>query len=443
MSEPSTVVNLPVGALVPDPNNVRRRVGDVAELARSIEAVGVIEPCLVTPIEGDPDHYRLVAGHRRHAACLKAGVTEVPCLVRELSEAEVVETQLVENLQRSGLTVLEEAGAYVRLCGLGYSARKLAKRVGRSERHVRERLALLELPESAQAAIDGGELSLADAKVLVVVKDHPEVIDQVVADRPRDVGWAVKQQLRRRAAEERRAELASEQDAAGVRVVADEGHRPSGYVALGDLGVDPEAHADEPCHAVVIAEHYDGPQAVAVCTERRRHTKAGASAVKRAERDDDRAGERERAKGRRQAVADRGEFLAARLGRRLPKGPAVDFALRALVGRANANEAGRAAEVLGVEPAPGPFGPSHLPALRDLAAQGDAEALRVAVAVAAAMAEGAVAASTALSHTGGEYLSFLVDLGYELGDVERQALDELHRADAGETEADGAEEDAA
>ena len=444
MSEPSTVVSLPVGALVPDPNNVRRRVGDVTELARSIEAVGVIEPCLVTPIDGDPDHYRLVAGHRRHAACLKAGIAEVPCLVRELSEAEVVETQLVENLQRSALTVLEEAGAYLRLCGLGYSARKLARRVGRSERHVRERLALLELPESAQAAIDGGDLSLADAKVLVVVKDHPDVIDQVVADRPRDVAWAVKQRLRRRAVEERRAVLAGEQEAAGVRVVADEGHRPSGYVALGDLGIDPKAHAAEPCHAVVIADHYDGPQAVAVCTERRRHTKAGASPVKRTEQDDDRAAERERAKLRRQAAAARGEFLAGRLGRRLPKGPAVDFALRTLVERANANEAGRAAEALGVDAAPGPFGPSHLAALRDRAAQGDAEAVRVAVAVAAAMAEATVAAaSTTLSPTGAGYLSFLVGLGYDLADVERHALDELHRHGTGGTEAAGTEEDAA
>jgi len=88
----------------------------------------------------------------------------------------------------------------------------------------------------------------------------------------------------------------------------------------------------------------------------------------------------------------------------------VEFALRTLVDRANANEAGRAAKALGVEPAPGPFGPSHLAALRHLASQGDAEAVRVAVAAAAAMAEGSVAASTALSPTGAGYLSFLVDL---------------------------------
>ncbi|MGH9164561.1 MAG: ParB/RepB/Spo0J family partition protein [Acidimicrobiales bacterium] len=428
MPEPTTIVLIPVDALEPDPNNIRKSVGDITELARSIAAVGVIEPCLVKPIEGDPCRFRLVAGHRRHAAAVEAGVAELPCLVREFSEAEVVETQLVENLQRSGLSVLEEAGAYLRLCGLGYSARRLAKRVGRPERHVRERLALLELPESAQAAVEEGTVTLADARVLVVVKDHPDIIEAVVAARPTDVGWAVKQQLRRAAAEEQRAELVGELEAAGVRVVGDEGRRPTSYVVLGDLGVDEPAHGGEPCHAVVITDRHDGPQAIAVCTERRRHTKAGASEIKPPRRDDDpRAAERERARERRRVAAARGEFVADRLARRLPKGPAGAFVIRTLVDRANANDAARAAELLGVDPVPGRYGPAVAPALRALADRSDADALRVAVAVATAMAESRIAAQSDLPDVGRDYLEFLGDLGHGLDGFEHDALAEHER----------------
>lgn len=113
----------------------------MTELARSIAAVGVIEPCLGTPIEGEHGRFRLVAGHRRHAGAVKVGIPELPCVVRQLSEAEVVETQLVENLQRLGLGVLEVRRAAT--CACAVSATQPAawpQRVGRSERHVRDRL---------------------------------------------------------------------------------------------------------------------------------------------------------------------------------------------------------------------------------------------------------------------------------------------------------------
>ena len=428
MPAPTTIVSIPVDSLEPDPNNIRRSLGDIKELARSIAAVGVIEPCLVMPIEAEPGRFRLVAGHRRHAAAVEAGVAALPCLVRQFSEAEVIETQLVENLQRSGLGVLEEAGAYFRLCGLGYSARQLAKRVGRPERHVRERLALLELPESAQTAVDEGTVTLADAKVLVVVKDHPDIIEQVVAARPTDVGWAVKQQLRRAAAEEQRAALAGELEAGGVRVIDNEGHRPTTYVVLADIGIDEQSHGGEPCHAAVITDRHDGPQAIAVCTERRRHTKAGASEIKPLRRDDDpRAAERERARERKRVAAARGEFVADRLARRLPKGPAATFVIRTLLDRANANDAARAAEVLGVDPVPGPYGPAFAPALRALADRGDADALRVAVALAVAMAEARIAGPSDLPDVGRDYLEFLGELGHSLDGVEHDALAEHER----------------
>lgn len=439
MPDEPSVLNLALDAVEPDPDNVRRSIGDVAELARSIAAVGVIEPCLVVPLDTDPPRYRLVAGHRRHAAARAAGLAEVPCLVRRLTEAEVVETQLVENLQRAGLTVLEEAGAYLRLCALGSTVRRLAKRVGRPERHVRERLSLLELPPAAQAAIDAGEVSLADAKVLVVAKDHPEVIEAVLAEHPRDVAWALKRALRQEAAGRRRAELEAELAAAGVRVLADEGSRPKGYTTLGDLGIDEAAHAGEDCHAVVVVTGHEGPVALACCTDRRRHAKAGRSELK-AEREADplRAAERRQAAERRRTAQARGEFVADRLRRRLPRGPAVAFVVAAVVERANGNDAARATQALGIEPDAGPYGPDHKAALRRAAATGDPDGLAVAVAVAAGQAEAAVASSSVLGPLGRRYLGLLADLGYSLDQTEHDAL-----AEAGRREAQAAGEDAA
>ncbi|MGE3357341.1 MAG: ParB/RepB/Spo0J family partition protein [Acidimicrobiia bacterium] len=91
---------LAIGSLVPAADNVRRRVGDVRELAASVASVGIVEPLLVSPL--DAERHVIVAGHRRHAAAVRAGLAEVPCTVRELSEGERVEIMLIENLQQPG-----------------------------------------------------------------------------------------------------------------------------------------------------------------------------------------------------------------------------------------------------------------------------------------------------------------------------------------------------
>lgn len=327
MSE-STVLSIPIEKLRPDPNNVRRHVGDVSELAKSIAGVGVVEPCLVTPIEDG--WYRIVAGHRRHAAATEAGVAEMPCLVKTLIDAEIVEIQLVENLQRCGLTVLEEAGAYLRLCEHGYGLRTLSRKVGKSERHVRDRLALLELPEVAQVAVESGDLTLTDAKMLLEAKDQPEVIEQVLAEAAGDVGWALREHLRRKVAEERYAAAVAEQEAAGVRILPGEGHRPSAYKKLTDMGVAAQDHSSEPCHAVVIVAGYGGPQVIGVCTEPKRHAR-GASTVKLPERDGLDAAERAQARQRKRVAAARHEFVSERISKRLLKGTATAFVVQALL----------------------------------------------------------------------------------------------------------------
>lgn len=412
MPEP-TVLDIPVEELQPDPQNIRRSLGDLTELVKSVASIGVVEPLLVTPLDDDGG-YRIVAGHRRHAAAAEAGVASLPCLVRTVTEEEALSIQLAENIQRSALTVIEEAGGYLRMVQLGWGARRLAKHVGKSERHVRDRLALLELPDGAQEAVDRGDVTLTDAKTLLAVKDRPDIIETVLTDRPSDVERAVDDAMRRAEIDAQRAALAAELDDAGIRVVDDEGHRPQSYVALDDLGVDADEHTSEPCHAVVIRSGYRSVTSTPVCTVRRRHTKAGGSDVKVA-RTTQVDPDRERSRARRQAAKARLEFLSERLASRLPKTNAVSVVIATLIDRCTAVDAATAGRLLGLEPVAGSYGEDWRGPLVALAGGSEADALRAAVAVAAAMTEARA------SYGSGDpqmatYVGFLADLGYEPAD---------------------------
>ncbi|MGH9155777.1 MAG: ParB/RepB/Spo0J family partition protein [Acidimicrobiales bacterium] len=417
----TAIVSIPVIDLQPDPNNVRRQVGDVKELARSIAGVGVVEPLLVTPIDGDDKTFRIVAGHRRHAAAFEAGVTDVPCLVRTLTEAEVIEIQLVENLQRSAITVLEEAGAYLRLCGHGYSARRLAKAVGKPERHVRERLALLELPDAAQTAIDTGQVTLGDARVLLTVKDRPEIIDAVLAEGRSDVGWAVRERVRKAAAEEKRVALVAACEGEGLRVFGDD--RPANFTWLAETGMLEKPHSTEPCHAVVVKASFDGAHAVPICTDRKRHSKRGESGLKLPGRADPNEAQRARARNRKRVSAARGAFLAERLTGRLPKPATFSFLVSTILDASNTNQLACAGRLLGLEPAQGVYGEDWLSPMRELVAGSEADRVRTAVALCAAMSEGRISAHDYGAEQADTYLGFLQVLGYEPDPFESEERD--------------------
>ena len=343
----------------------------------------------------------------------------MPCIVREMTDAERIEVMLVENLQRSdGIPVLAEATGYFRLVGEhAYSIRRLAKQVGRSERHVRARLALLELPAAGQDALERNEITVGQAETLLAAKDRPEVIDAVLSEpewRRQDMERAVADALRRAEHEDRRAGLVAELKAAGTRVVESEGHRPKGYVRLSDVGLDEAAHQGEACHAAVVEVGYAGPVAVAVCTDRRRHSPKSPAAdrsdmqVETGHTDP----ERERARERRRLAERRRDFVTSRLGTRLPRAAAVDLLVGALLDRANANDAGKAGALLGTTPKTGQYGDDWHGALAELALRSEADRLRVGVAMAAAMAEARIAAGGHRDGAG-RYVEFLRTLGYD------------------------------
>src|SRR5262245_36247120 len=130
MTTTTITKDLPLDQGHPNPRNLRHRLGDVAELTRSVQAVGIIEPLLVSP--NDDGTYTVIAGHRRHAAAQAAVLTTVPCVVRPISDLEAVELALIENGQRHDLNPIEEAEGYYRLFEAGRRLTKMATTLGRS-----------------------------------------------------------------------------------------------------------------------------------------------------------------------------------------------------------------------------------------------------------------------------------------------------------------------
>jgi ParB/RepB/Spo0J family partition protein len=174
--------------ITPHDRNVRRDLGDLDELAASIKAQGLLQPLVVAP-RTDSDsvtrEYVIVAGHRRHAAATKAGLETVQCIVRDDLDtpAKVIEAMLVENLQRTDLTVMEEADAYAQLELLGVKEAAIVKTTGRSRKTVHERLLLASLPTERRQQYETGKLSLEGAvkcaKLRQQYADDTEILELI------------------------------------------------------------------------------------------------------------------------------------------------------------------------------------------------------------------------------------------------------------------------
>lgn len=139
------IVFLPVSRILPHPNNPRKELGDLTELAESIKAKGVLQNLTVVPATEEEGLYRAVIGHRRLGASKLAGLTEVPCIIADMTEREQFETMMVENVQRSDLTPYEQAEGFQMMLDMGDSVEEVARKTGFSESTVRRRAKLLEL----------------------------------------------------------------------------------------------------------------------------------------------------------------------------------------------------------------------------------------------------------------------------------------------------------
>ena len=140
------------------------------ELADSIRQNGLLQPLVVRPAEGD--RFELIAGERRFQACRQAGLEAVPVVVRQVTDQEMLELALVENLQREDLNPIEEAQAYRRLGDeFGMTQEQIASRVGKSRTAVANSLRLLSLEKEIQELVSRGTLSAGHARALLAVED--------------------------------------------------------------------------------------------------------------------------------------------------------------------------------------------------------------------------------------------------------------------------------
>jgi len=161
------VLKLPIEQIQPDGHNPRKSFEDsgIDELADSIVQQGLLQPILV---RREGAGYKLIAGERRWRAAQRAGLTEIPVLIREVSGEEAFEMALVENLQREDLSPLEEASGYQRLLTeRQWTQEQAAERVGKSRATVANALRLLQLPEGVKALLAEGQLEAGHARALL------------------------------------------------------------------------------------------------------------------------------------------------------------------------------------------------------------------------------------------------------------------------------------
>lgn len=171
MNKKSKLQMIPTDKLNPHPDNPRKVIGDVSELAESIKANGILQNLTVVPNNDNWDDFTVIIGHRRLAAAKQAGLTELPCAVVEMTEKEQLSTMLTENMQRSDLTVYEQAKGFQMLIDLGDSVAEVVEKTGFKESTVRRRLKLAELDEESFKDSQLRQPTLADYERLNQIKN--------------------------------------------------------------------------------------------------------------------------------------------------------------------------------------------------------------------------------------------------------------------------------
>lgn len=174
---------LPIERIKPNPLQPRRSFTEenLRELANSLLQKGVLQPLIVRPIAGS-DEYEIVAGERRWRAAQLAQLHELPVLIRDFDDTEVLEVAIIENIQRADLNAIEEALAYRQLMDrFGHTQDKLAEALSKSRSHIANLLRLLNLPDDVQGLVRDGKLSAGHARALITAPDASELAKAVVA----------------------------------------------------------------------------------------------------------------------------------------------------------------------------------------------------------------------------------------------------------------------
>lgn len=184
---------VPVGSVTPNPFQPRREFDDaeLAELATSIRDNGLLQPIVVRPAPGRPGRYELVAGERRWRAVGRLGWSEIPAIERPVDDRTLLVLALVENLQRSQLSALEEALAFRQLIDdFDLTQKDIAEAVGRDRSTVANTLRLLQLPDGVRRMLDSGALTAGHARALLGMADDRRAV--ALARTAVSEGWSVR-----------------------------------------------------------------------------------------------------------------------------------------------------------------------------------------------------------------------------------------------------------
>ncbi|MBV1897380.1 MAG: ParB/RepB/Spo0J family partition protein [Rhodobacteraceae bacterium] len=176
-------LNVPIERVFANPNQPRRDFdqADLDDLTASIRRNGILQPLIVRKIGSE--QYEIVAGERRWRAAQLAQLHEIPVLVRDYDDTEVLEVAIIENIQRADLNAVEEAAGFRQLMdGFGHTQEKLAEALGKSRSHIANLLRLLTLPADVQAMVRQGKLSAGHARALIPYGDPLELAKIVVRD---------------------------------------------------------------------------------------------------------------------------------------------------------------------------------------------------------------------------------------------------------------------
>ena len=174
---------VPIEYLRANPRNPRRNFSEAEldELAASIKQRGIIQPVVVRAVRGAKDGYEIIAGERRWRAAQRAGLHEIPIVPLEATDSEALELAIIENVQRTDLNPLEEAGGYQALASeYEHSHEDIARIVGKSRSHITNTLRLLKLPEPVKAYINAGKITAGAARMLVGAPDPAEMAREIV-----------------------------------------------------------------------------------------------------------------------------------------------------------------------------------------------------------------------------------------------------------------------
>lgn len=211
------ITNIDVTKLKEHPDNPRKNIGDVTELAESIKARGILQNLTVVPAENGM--YTVIIGHRRLAAAKQAGLTEVPCAVVDMDYKTQLSTMLLENMQRSDLTVYEQAQGMQMMFDLGVPVAEIVEKTGFAETTVRKRLKIATLPtEQMQQAVERGG-KLEDYVRIADIKDEKERRELLKVIGTRDFEFSLSRAKRRQIEAEKTPLVKAELKSIGAKAV--------------------------------------------------------------------------------------------------------------------------------------------------------------------------------------------------------------------------------